>query len=164
MIEMPGSLVGVNTNVPNRLTREAVIHGVIPSLAGYASVRTEVKYGANSRIDLLLEDDRVPPCYVEVKNCTLVEDRIGYFPDAVTARGLKHLMELAEQVRLGRRGVMFFLIQRMDADLFRPADHIDPAYGRALREVSENGVEILVYDVRISLGHIALGRKIPFEL
>ena len=103
-------------------------------------------------------------CYVEVKNCTLVVDKKASFPDAVTTRGQKHLAELQGLVKKGHRGVMFFLVQRMDADRFTPADHIDPEYGKKLRQAYKNGVEILVYDVVIDLQRIVLGRKIPYQL
>ncbi len=163
MIKMPTSLVGVNTLIPNRLARAAVVAEKIPCLSGFDRVRSEVKYGKNSRIDLLLErgDDR---CFVEVKNCTLVIDGVVSFPDAVTSRGLKHLRELREEVRLGNRSVMFYLVQRMDAKRFTPADHIDPAYGRELRVALSEGVEILVYDVVLDLDGIRLNRPLPFEL
>ncbi|MFH1349577.1 MAG: DNA/RNA nuclease SfsA, partial [Pseudomonadota bacterium] len=150
MIEMPTSLVGVNTMVPNWLTRKAISRGKIRALAGYERIRAEVKYGENSRIDLLLEKER-EQCFVEVKNCTLIENGIAYFPDAVTSRGLKHLLELQKMVHEGNRGVMFYLVQRMDAKKFRPADHIDPDYGQELRKAIQNGVEILVYDVTLDL-------------
>ncbi len=160
LIEMPTSLVGVNTLVPNRLTKLAAQTAMIPELAGYDTVRSEVKYGTNSRIDLLLErgENR---CYVEVKNCTLVSEGTAFFPDAVTGRGLKHLLELQEQVRLGHRAVMFYLVQRMDARVFKPADHIDPDYGRELRKAIGNGVEILVYDVMLDIKRIGLHGPLP---
>jgi sugar fermentation stimulation protein A len=164
MIRMPTSLVGVNTSVPNRLVRESILAGKIKSLNNYQSLRTEVKYGRNSRIDILLEDPDRGHCYVEVKNCTLIEDKEAYFPDAVTSRGLKHLAELEEQVKQGHRGVIFFLIQRMDASSFRPADHIDPAYGAELRRVLKNNVEIIVYDVRLNLERIVINQPIAYEL
>ena len=133
LIHMGSSLVGVNTLVPNRLTKLSIAEGAVPLLAGYDSIRSEVKYGENSRVDLLLETGE-KKCFVEVKNCTLVKDGVAAFPDAVTVRGLKHLRELQAQVRQGHRAVMFYLIQRMDADVFTPADAIDPAYGVGLRE------------------------------
>ena len=163
MIDMGTSLVGVNTIVPNRLTKAAVLAGDVPELAGYETVRSEVKYGKNSRIDLLLESGE-KRCYVEIKNCTLVVEGLARFPDAVTSRGLKHLVELQEQVKQGDRSVMFYLIQRMDADRFEPADHIDPAYGRELRKAVQNGVEVLVYDVAMDLKGIRLNRSVPFQL
>ena len=163
MIEMPTSLVGVNTWVPNRLVKESIIRKKIRPLRGYETIRTEVSYGQNSRIDLLLERAE-KRCFVEVKNCTLVEDSAGYFPDAVTARGLKHLLELQKELRKGSRCVMLYLVQRMDAKRFRPADHIDPAYGEELRRAFRNGVEVLVYDVFLDLEGISLNRRLPFEL
>jgi len=163
LIEMPNSLVGINTIVPNKLVKVSIEDGKIPELSGFDLVRSEVRYGQNSRIDLLLErgDNR---CFVEVKNCTLVTDGVAYFPDAVTSRGLKHLIELQHQVRLGDRSVMFYLVQRMDAKLFRPADHIDSAYGRELRKAAENGVEIMVYDVVLNLQGIRLNNPLRYEI
>ncbi len=163
MIEMPTSLVGVNTWVPNLLVKESIIRKKIRALRGYEGIRTEVSYGQNSRIDILLEKGE-SRCFVEVKNCTLVEDDVAYFPDAVTARGLKHLGELQKEFRNGSRCVMFYLVQRMDAKRFRPADHIDPAYGEELRRAFRNGVEILVYDVFLNLEGISINRRLPFEL
>jgi len=160
---MPTSLVGVNTMVPNRLVKAAILAGRIDRLTGYERVRSEVAYGTNSRIDLLLENGSLR-CFVEVKNCTLVTDGGASFPDAITTRGLKHLKELQAQVRSGDRSVMFYLIQRMDAGLFRPADHIDPAYGKELRRAIRNGVEVMAYDVAIDLKGIEINRKIPFDI
>jgi sugar fermentation stimulation protein A len=163
MIEMPMSLVGVNTLVPNQLVKASTTREKIRALQGYKMIRTEVRYGQNSRIDLLLENGE-NRCFVEVKNCTLVEDGVAYFPDAVTSRGLKHLVELQKELRKGSRCVMFYLVQRMDAKRFRPADHIDPAYGEELRRAVTNGVEILVYDVLLDLGGISLNRRLPYDL
>ena len=163
MIEMPTSLVGVNTMVPNRLGKEAIINKEVEALSGYRKVRNEVRYGKNSRIDLLLERGR-ERCFVEIKNCTLVEDGVAYFPDAVTTRGLKHLVELQHQILEGDRCVMFYLVQRMDANLFRPAYHIDLDYGRELRKAEKNGVEIMVYDVVLNLEGISLNQQLPYEL
>jgi sugar fermentation stimulation protein A len=101
---------------------------------------------------------------VEIKNCTLVKDGMAFFPDAVTARGLKHLVELRTLVSQGFRCVMFYVIQRMDAKMFRPADHIDPEYGKELRQAVEHGVEVMVYDTRIDLNTITLNRKISCRL
>jgi sugar fermentation stimulation protein A len=164
LIEMPTSLVGVNTLVPNRLVFESVKAGVVPELSDYETVEREVKISARSRIDLALTAVARKRCYVEIKNCTLVDDCVALFPDAVTSRGLKHITELQAVVASGCRGVMFYLIQRMDAAVFKPADHIDPAYGRGLRRAVKGGLEILVYDVAIDLNGIKLNRKIPYEL
>jgi sugar fermentation stimulation protein A len=164
LIHMPGSLVGVNTQVPNRLTAHAIEMGDVVELRGYDTVRREVPAGNHSRIDILLESTDRRPCYVEVKNCTLVTDSAATFPDAVTVRGQKHLLELQALVAAGCRCAMFFLIQRMDARSFSPADHIDPEYGKKLRQASQNGVEILVYDVSIDLDGIRLNNRIPYHL
>lgn len=163
LIDMESSLVGVNTGVPNKLVRQSVIDAVIPELIGYETIRSEVRCGANSRLDLLLENPG-KRCFVEVKNCTLVDGDAAFFPDAVTTRGLKHLMELQDLLKSGDRAVMFFLVQRMDAAVFRPADHIDPAYGRELRRAANNGVELLCYDVTINFTNIAINRRLYCDL
>lgn len=164
LIDMPTSLVGVNTLVPNRLVARSIEQKLIPELAQYIKVKREVKIGEHSRIDLLLVDGSGKHCYIEIKNCTLVNDGVAQFPDAVTTRGLKHIIELENLVKAGHRCIMFYFIQRMDARVFRPADHIDPDYGRRLRQAAEKGIEILAYDVRISLQGIELNKKISCEL
>jgi len=164
LIRMPTSLVGVNTQVPNRLTAHAIASGDVAELSGYQTVRREVKVGRKSRIDILLASPDRRPCYVEVKNCTLTIDGVAAFPDAVTVRGQKHLMELQDLAAAGYRCAMFFLIQRMDAHSFAPADHIDPEYGNMLRQASHKGVEILVYDVSIDLKAIRLNDRVPYDL
>lgn len=164
LIEMPSSLVGVNTLVTNSLVKEAILQGDLDMFAGYDTVRSEVKYGRNSRIDLLLEYADGRRCFIEIKSCTLAENGVAFFPDAVTTRGLKHLVELQGQVRLGHRAVCFFLIQRMDATCLRPADRIDPAYGKELRAAARSGVEIFAYDVRLDLERIAVNSRVPVRL
>jgi sugar fermentation stimulation protein A len=164
LIEMPSSLVCVNTLVANRLMRKATIERAIGSLSEYRFVRTEVKCFESSRLDILLENPAGQLCFLEIKSCTQVEDEIAYFPDAVTTRGRKHLVDLQRQAGLGNRAVIFFLIQRADARLFRPADHIDPAYGNELRAAFQNRVEIQCYDVRLSLQGIRINDAIPWEL
>ncbi len=165
IIKMPSSLVGVNTNVPNKLVKQSIEQGVVRELQRYDEIRPEIKAGKNSRLDLLLtKNNGKEKCYVEIKNCTLVEDGTASFPDAVTKRGLKHLVELQKLVTQGNRCVMFYLIQRMDAIIFKPADGIDPAYGKELRKAVKNGVEVLVYDVKIDFNKILLNKKIPYKL
>jgi len=164
IIEMPLSLVGVNTLVPNRLVKKSIEDGYIKELTGYDKVVAEVKTGGRSRIDLLLKDGNKKDCYVEIKNCTLVNDKLAKFPDAVTTRGLKHLVELQRLVASGCRCVMFYLVQRMDAALFQPADHIDPEYGKELRAAINYGVEIMVYDVMIDMKSIRINKKLPCKL
>ena len=164
LIAMPDSLVGVNTLVPNRLVKHAVSRDAIPELRGYATVRSEVRVGANARMDLMLAGPGDSRCYVEIKNCTLVRERIARFPDAVTARGLKHLQALARHVGPQTRSVIFILVQRMDAQAFEPADAIDPAYGRGLRQAVAAGVELMAYDTCIDMDMIRLGRSLPCRL
>jgi sugar fermentation stimulation protein A len=161
---MPSSLVGVNTLVPNRLVFESVKAGVVPELTGYEAVEREVKINDHTRLDLLLTDHNGQRCYGEIKNCTLVNDGVAAFPDAVTARGLKHITELEARVDSGHRSFMFYFIQRMDAKVFKPADHIDPEYGKGLRRAVRRGVDVLAYDVSITLKRIRLNRKIPIQL
>lgn len=163
MIEMPTSLVGVNTGIPNKLVKESIIQKKIPQLSDFDVIKSEVKYGSNSRIDILLEKNN-NKYFIEVKNCTLMENNVCYFPDAVTLRGLKHLKELQREVIYGNRAFMFYLVQRMDVDRFEPAAHIDPAYAEELRKAYQGGVEILVYDVKIDTTRISINRPIPYSL
>jgi len=163
MIEMPTSLVGVNTGIPNKLVKESIIQKKIPQLSEFDKVRSEVKYGSNSRIDILLEKNN-DKYFIEVKNCTLMDNGVCYFPDAVTSRGLKHLKELQREVLCGNRAFMFYLVQRMDVNRFEPAAHIDPVYAKELKEACKNGVEVLVYDVKIDINSIAINRPVPFSL
>ncbi len=164
IIDMPASLTGINTSVPNRLVYQSIKEGVIPELNGYDRIQKEVSIGNGSRLDLLLTGSKNRKCFVEIKNCTLVIDGVAYFPDAVTARGLKHLNALEKLLSKHCRCVMFYLIQRMDAKIFKPADQIDPAYGNTLRDVIKSGVEVLVYDVIVDLEKIVLGSPIPYVL
>jgi sugar fermentation stimulation protein A len=164
LIEMPTSMVGINTQIPNRLVATSIEAGLVPDLNGYDNIFREVKTSGKTRLDILLSKGEKNRCYVEIKNCTLVEDGMACFPDAVTSRGLKHLVELRSLVSAGFRCVIFYVIQRMDALTFQPADHIDPAYGKELRRALKNGVEILVYDTQIDLKTIRLNRKIPHWL
>ena len=163
LIQMPTSLVGTNTLVPNRLVYNAAANDKIPELRGYEKIKKEVAVGSHSRLDLMLEGS-AGPCFVEIKNCTLVEDQVAMFPDAVTSRGLKHLKEMERLIEKKVRCVMFFLVQRMDAKIFRPAAHIDPAYAIELKKANLCGLEILVYDVYIDLTQIRINQKIPYEL
>lgn len=163
MIYTNDTWVGINTQVPNKLVFRAVKKGQIAELSGYRSIYKEVKYGANSRVDLLLANEK-EKCYVEIKNVTLVENGIARFPDAVTERGAKHLHELMTAIEQGHRAVMFYLVQRGDANLFRPADDIDPVYAELLKTAFAKGVEILVYDAEVSVEEINLGKRLPFEL
>ena len=155
-------LVGINTAHPNALAVEAIAAGAIRELAGYASLRREVKYGKNSRVDILLEDAARPPCYVEIKNVHLMRRAgLAEFPDAVTKRGAKHLGELAEMVAVGHRAVMLFLIQISSAKRFALARDIDPGYGRAFDLARIAGVEAIAYRCGITRDGIEVVERVP---
>ncbi len=156
--------VGVNTMLPNRLAREAVERGRIAELRGYPTVRSEVRLGERSRIDLSLEAPDRPRCWVEVKNTTLRDGRVARFPDAVTERGRKHLRELADAVARGDRAVMLFVVNRADCDAMGPADGFDPDYGRELRRVAGRGVELLAYRVALRGASATLRTPLPVLL
>ena len=157
-------LVGINTSHPNALAAEAIVAGAIPELAGYGTIRREVKYGRNSRVDFLLEDPGRPPCYVEIKNVHLMRrPELAEFPDAVTKRGAKHLGELADMVAAGARAVMLYLIQIGSARRFRLARDIDPAYGRAFDVARAAGVEAVAYRCGITCDGIEVAAPVPIE-
>jgi len=150
-------LVGVNTGHPNLLVAEALKAARIPELTGYTSIRREVKYGRNSRVDFLLEAQGRPACYVEIKNVHLMRAAgLAEFPDCVTARGTKHLDELAAMVAQGARAVMLFLIQIGSAQNFALARDIDPAYASAFDRARARGVEALARRCRIDGAGIEL--------
>jgi len=136
---------------------QAIVNGQIPALQNYDELRREVPYGSHERVDILLQNPQRPPCYVEVKSCTLLDpDGVIRFPDAVSTRALRHLHALREVVANGGRAVMFFLIGREDGQGFAPADQVDPAYGQALREARRAGVEVLAYRTRVSPDKIVI--------
>lgn len=154
-------LVGVNTGYSNAIVAEALAAGTIPELAGYAAIRREVKYGDGSRIDFVLEAPDRPACYVEVKNVTLMrQPGLAEFPDAVTARGTRHLNELAVVASAGLRAVMLFVVQIGSATQFGLARDIDPAYARAFDHAVAAGVEVLVWRCHIDLTGISLGQPV----
>lgn len=169
LVKVGDSLVGVSTAHPNGIVAAGIEAGVVDSLAGYEKLRREVKYGRNSRIDILLEDDKRPPCYVEVKNVNLrrtdgPHPAAAEFPDAVTKRGAKHLVEMRDMVAEGCRAVMFYLVQRSDCDHFRIAADIDPHYAETLRAAREAGVEALCYDCRLTTERIEMNAPLPLVL
>ena len=170
-----GNLAGVNTGRPNHLVREAIENELIPELRGYASLRTEVRYGEEkSRIDLLLEseDDGVIEsgsnsgcCYVEVKNVTLdCGDRHAQFPDSVTTRGSKHLRELVAMVAEGHRAVLFFCVQLSGVETVSVAAHIDPVYAETLTAAIAAGVEVIVWQADMTSSCISLQRPLTLAL
>lgn len=151
----------VNTGRANEMAFEAVSDGVIPELSGYREILREQKFG-NSRFDLLLKNEN-DFCYVEVKNVTLrTEDGNYAFPDAVTARGTKHLNELIEVVNASHRAAMLFVIARSDGNVFRAAHEIDPKYAAALEAAVSAGVEIHAWSVLVRTDEIRLNQSVPF--
>jgi sugar fermentation stimulation protein A len=155
-------LVGINTMHPNALAAEAIAAGAIPELAGYVTLRREVKYGQNSRVDFLLDGPNRPPCYVEIKNVHLMrQPGLAEFPDATTKRGAKHLVELSAMVTAGARAVMLYLVQIGSADRFALARDIDPAYGRAYDLARAAGVEALARRCCISRDGIEVAEAVP---
>jgi sugar fermentation stimulation protein A len=156
-----GHYTGVDTSVPNRALRAALVAHEVPGLSGYDTVRAEVKYGEKSRIDFLLTGDG-PDTYVEVKSVTLSrQPGLAEFPDSVTARGTKHLGELSSMVAQGHRAVMLYLVQRTDAERFTLASDIDPTYAKAFDQARQAGVEVLVIGTAITPQQITLGASIP---
>lgn len=164
LVEVAGGvLVGVNTGRSNALVREAITSGVIGELTGYDDIRAEFRYGEEgSRADFLLTKDGAE-CYLEVKNVTAaVEDGVALFPDAVSTRGTRHLRELIATLReAGRRAVLCFCVQRGDVREVRPADDIDPDYGRTLREALDAGVEAIAYRATLCPQAVSLAEPIP---
>ena len=159
------TLAGLNTGRANQLVEELLIEGKVPKLADYQSIRREVRYGEeNSRIDLLLQAQGLPDCYVEVKSVTLaMGDGLGLFPDAVTSRGTKHLRELTQVVNNGAKAVLFFCVQHTGIDRVSVAKMIDPNYSKALEQAMAAGVEILAWGAQMSPQSIALERPLPFS-
>lgn len=162
MIDMPSALVGVDTGVPNKLVKAALLAGALPEFPHPCAVASEVRHG-DSRLDLKVSAEGEPDTYIEIKNCTLVEDGIAYFPDAVTSRGARHMDELAGIARNRERAVVFILVQRADAERFRPADHIDPGWGKAVRDAAQAGVDVLCYRADLDLAGVRLGVRLPIE-
>ena len=164
IVEADNTLVGINTGHPNRLAEEAIAADVIPDLAGYETLRREVRYGENSRIDLLLSEGSGPNCYVEIKNVHLSRQKgLMEFPDSRTKRGEKHLRELSAQVAAGRRAVMLYVIQRGDGERFRLARDIDPAYGEAFDAARVAGVEMLAWACSVGETEIRLQNPLPIN-
>jgi len=157
-------MVGINTMHPNRLALEAIEQGRITELTGYNEIKKEVRYGENSRIDLLLSNQGADLCYVEVKNVHLLRQQgLAEFPDSVTKRGAKHLDELSNMVQEGHRAVMFYVVQRDDCQKFAIAGDKDPAYAIAFEKARRSGVEVIVYDCALTPQKIVINHRLACE-
>lgn len=163
LVEYQGRWVSVDARLPNQLVDEALKAGALGPLAGYPTIRREVPLG-KSRIDFLLEGPGKSPCLLEVKSVTLVIDGMGCFPDAVTDRGRRHVLELAKVVGVGHRAAVLFVVQRDDATGMRPHDESDPAFGEALREAARAGVEVYAYGCRVEPGISEITTRLPVYL
>lgn len=161
LVQEGDTLVGANTGHPNALVEQAIHNGVIKELQGYEHLKREVKYGQNSRIDILLGNPGV--CYVEVKNVHLKREHTAFFPDSVTARGAKHMQELSDMVDAGHRAVIIYVVQREDCQDFQVAGDIDPTYAEACRKAFEKGVEPYVYACDMTLDSITIKNSLPMR-
>jgi len=159
-----GGFAGIDASLPNRLVAEALAEGLVPALAGYASVRPEVRYGTRSRVDFLLTGPGLPDAYVEVKNVHLSRSAgLAEFPDSVTARGARHLGELAAMAAAGHRAVMLYVVQRTDCARFRLASDLDPAYARAFAAAEAGGVETIAVGTRITPEAVTIAEAMPID-
>ncbi|MCB9994112.1 MAG: DNA/RNA nuclease SfsA [Hyphomicrobiaceae bacterium] len=163
MVRLASGWVGINTSLPNKLVAEALVTGAIAPLAHYGSIRPEFAYGTNSRVDFLLTGAGLPDCYVEVKNVHFSRiDGLAEFPDSPTARGAKHLRELAAVAKVGHRAVMLYVVQRADCASLSLAPDFDPDYVTAFKDAAREGVETLAYDCHLSGKGIMLRAALPF--
>jgi len=162
MIFINNGWVGINTLIPNILVFDALKANEIEKLAGYTSIRREVKFG-DSRFDIYAENDH-EQCFIEVKNVTMKDGRYACFPDAQTTRGKKHLETLMDVKKQGMRAVMIYVIQRKDVEIFTPARDIDPEYSKTLVKAFNSGVEIIPLLANVSPTQIELVHEIDFEL
>ena len=163
LVEVDGGCVGIDTGCANRVVAEALSRG-LPGLGGYERIRPEVKYRDKSRVDFLLAGAGRRDCYLEVKSVTLSRrPGLAEFPDSVTARGAKHLNDLAAMVAEGHRAVLFFLVQREDCDRVAVAGDIDPHYARTFDAARAAGVEVMCFDCHVTPDGIVLRDPVPLD-
>ncbi|MEM1106859.1 MAG: DNA/RNA nuclease SfsA [Pseudomonadota bacterium] len=163
LVEADGGLVAINTNNPNRLAEEAIRAGTIGALKGFERLRREVPYAGRSRVDIVLEGGGATT-FVEVKNCHLMRTPgLAEFPDSVTARGAKHLEDLAAEAARGHRAVMLFIVQRADCHAFATAPDLDATYAAGLEAAARAGVEVLVHGCHITTLEITVGAALPWQ-
>lgn len=164
LVEADGGLVGINTQLPNRLVAEALAAGALPALAGYPVHRREVRYGAASRVDFLLTAPDRPACWLEVKNVHLMRTPgLAEFPDCVAARSLRHLQALAAMVAAGDRAVALFVVQRTDCAAFSACADLDPAFARGLEAAADAGVEVMVHACAMSADGVTPAGPMPWR-
>jgi sugar fermentation stimulation protein A len=155
----------VNTARANKVIHAGLLAGKVTQFSQYKNIRPEVKYGEASRVDFLLSETGLEDVYLEVKSVTLqIDGELGAFPDAVTLRGQKHLLELLEMKRAGHRAVLVFCVLHSTIRKVTVADNIDPKYGKLLREVINQGVEVYCYSVDMSVEGLYLSHQIPLEV
>lgn len=163
MVEAGGALVGVNTQHPNKLAAETIAAGLVPELSGYDTVRPEVKYGESSRVDLLLQGESRPDCWVEIKGVTLSRTPgLAEWPDCVSVRAAKHLRELEAVAARGDRAVVLFVVQRADCEVVRVAADLDPKFADALAQATAAGVEVHAYGCAIGAESVSLLRPLAW--
>lgn len=156
--------VGVHTGRPIHIVTEALQQGLIPELAGYAKMRRDVPFNRDSKISILLEGNGLRPCYVEVLNVTLADEKTAFFPDAPDDIMIDRMVELTDLVREGNRAMIIYLAQRLDVERFRPADHIDPEFGQAYRDAVARGVETLGFRANVSREAIEFDERLIMDL
>jgi len=161
LVDHQGTLVSVDSNVPNKLVHEAVDRGIIEPFEEFRVKKAEYTFG-ESRLDFLLESDS-GKLLLEVKSCTLVRDGVALFPDAPTKRGSRHLLTLTRGLKQGRSAI-FFLIQRSDANSFKPNMETDPDFAANLEEANREGVEVYAYSSRVDFDGVFLGSRVPIDL
>jgi len=159
LVESDGNLVSVDSRVPNKIVAKALKAGALEPLSDYREIKSEPRTGAG-RLDFMLTGKGLPPCYLEVKSCTLVRDRLALFPDAPTARGTRHLKELTTLKKEGYRSAVLFVIQHPGASSFTPNKATDPEFSRALHKASRAGVEVYAYKCLVTLEAITLGPRV----
>ncbi len=165
IIEVENNLVGINTLLPNKIVKEALINKKIPSLKSYDQIFSEFKFNKGTRFDFMLKGKNLPPVIIEVKNVHMCrkknsQDKVAEFPDSITSRGSKHLMELSNAISQGYRAIMLYVIQRGDCKKFSIADDIDPEYAKNFLLSQKNGVEVQVWVCDISIKEIKLSRQL----
>jgi sugar fermentation stimulation protein A len=156
---MDEGLAVIDSRMPNRLVREALLAGALPEFRGFLYRRSETPFGGG-KLDFYLE----PDCYLEVKGCTLVRDGVALFPDAPTPRGARQMMDLQKAQELGYRACVLFVVGRGGAETFRPYWEMDPAYARALQSAWRSGVQVMAYSSRCADREILLAERMPVEL